>query len=182
MLVDLDKPIAEAVSEKQCLFSVREPKGSIPGAIGAMVAGALIIPVLVNAAELGIPLTIDNFLGLLFEESSRVIGYHASLSFSLYVIHFMASLIAGMIALKHVKALITPIASIAAVILVFLFLALFILGIPINYNDFFVGLTGSLLSFALLLVLPCIAGALAMHFYLSRKSCYIIGKGTVTKE
>ena len=182
MIVDLNKPVVETADEKGCVYTCKEPGGSLIAGLAVAVIGILIAPVFLEILLGTYPLTIDGFLAGLFLSSSRAVGYDMPNPVANYVVFFAMSLIAGMVTMKPSKALALPFVVLAINIIAFFFLALFILGISISYADFFNGFFINLVPFALTIVVPSLSGCLIMRSLLSMKKCYIKGKGAVFKE
>jgi hypothetical protein len=87
-----------------------------------------------------------------------------------------------MACLKQTISLVMPLVILAIDVLVFFFLALFILGISIAYNVFFSGIGIFMFPFAVAIVAPSLLGGLATKAMLSTKKCHIRGKGVTVKN
>lgn len=174
-MIDLSKPVVDNVAERDCLYSCKEPRGSLIVGIAGMVIGLIIIPVFMTFVETSTPINPDTFLLFMFNAFSEVLGYTPISRFYMFVLYFMFSFMSGMACVKPTKSLALPFTFIAISILGFFFLALFIIGIPINYTVFCFGLLYNMLAFAVTILFPSLLGSVATRLTLSKKSCFIKG-------
>lgn len=178
----LEKLLPEGETEKECFYNCRSPSGSILIAATIISAGCILGPVLVDILTDSVPATVDAFLDILFHSFSMILNYKSSVMVETYLVYVLFSFIAGLVATRITNALLASFILVGICFLGFFVLAFFVIGITINYNFFFGGLIGASIVFLLSILLPCIAGAIASKAIQSRKSCHVIGKGTVVKK
>ena len=182
MKIDLEQSIPQNMSDERCFFKCDEPKGSMLAGILTLFIGIILVPVLVSMVDGTIPVTLNDFLQGLFNEFAKFFNYTISLEIGDYVLYMAFSTIAGIVAIKPLKALGMPLAFIGINLLGFFFLALFYLGIAIDYDLFFAGMVRSLLVLLIGVVAPCLVGVMLSRVIVSRKKCFVMGKGTTVTQ
>lgn len=182
MKINIDQTIPENMKDERCFFKCDEPKGSTIAGVLVMFLGIIFVPLMLKMLDGTVPVTLDGFLNGVFAELARVFGYIISPSTSELVFYAAFSMIAGILTIKAFKAVAVPIVFIGICMLAFFFLALFYLGIPIDYGLFFGNFVNFLLVFGVSMMLPCLAGMLISYVIISKKKCFVMGKGTTIKQ
>ena len=182
MIVDLEKSVVDNIDDKQCVYTCREPGGSLIIGTAIAIAGIVLVPAFLDIVGGMFPFTIDGFLNSVMLSVSIAVGYTLPIPAHYLVFYFTCSFLGGMACLKQIKSVIMPLVVLATCLLVFFFLALFVLGISIAYNVFFAGIGMFMLPFAVSIVVPSLLGSLTSKGMLSAKKCHVRGKGVTVKN
>lgn len=171
------------INGRSCLYKCNEPKGSLVWGVFILSFVQVIVPTFVDFFTGAIPLTLEGMLDEMFVNFSIVINYMYSPSPMDLVFFFVGSFIAGIIALRQGRALISCIAFLGVSILAFFFFAFFVIGASVDYGLFFASMFSlwGLVKFAGFTVLPIMLGALTAKVLYSKKTCYVVNSASVIR-
>jgi hypothetical protein len=176
------KHLPPELQEKECVFQCDDPRGSIITSIIIMAAGFIFIPLIVDIINSAISFTGDTVLQSIYTSVASIINYSPSFSARNYVIYFMISIIAGMLATRPVNALIAPMVTIAISLVAFFFISFFLSGYPVDYGVLIFGLSGIWFPLVVVMLFPSFLGVLVARVMYAKKSCYVLGKGMAVKK
>lgn len=173
----------QKMGEKSCVYKCKEPGGSVLWALVTIIIVTIIVPMFVDMVSGAIPATIAALENDIYYYLEVALNYQYSVMPIELVFFAIGGLFAGIIALKQMKSLIISIALLGSWLVLFFFLAFFVIGTSVDYGMLFSSMFSliGILKFLFVIIIPLSAGAFIAKILYARKHCYILNNATIIK-